>query len=147
MPIVFGLTLVRCVMSDVCEKLVVLALASENVDEAVGALRKARQMQPVGKLPVPDAPDWFEFQRERDAFIAERDAFEEERQDFQRRIFSTRKKKRSLKSRWRSFNRSAFQLRLPAGIAAFSLVFLAGTAHSQSSGGAIAWALSLCGLR
>ena len=133
-------------MSDVCEKLVALALSSENMDEAIAALRKARQMQPNGKLPIPEAPDWFEFQRERDAFIAERDAFEEERLEFQRRIFGTRKKKRSLKSRWRAFNRSAFQLRLPAGIATFGLVFLAGTAHSQSSSGPIAWALALCGL-
>lgn len=131
-------------MSDVCEKLVMLALASENVDEAVAALRKARKLQPDGKLQIALNPDWFEFNRERDAFLAEREAFEEERQEFQRRIFGTKKKKRSLKSRLRQLNRRVYHMRLPAGLATFGVVFLGNTAHGGSD--PIGWVLALCGL-
>ena len=111
-----------------CEKLVILALASENVDEAVAALRKARKIQPEGKLQALLSPDWVTSQRERDAFIAEHDAFEEERRTFQRNIFSKRKKV-SLRSRLRGISNTLFRLRRPVGVAAFCTAFVVNGAY------------------
>lgn len=78
-------------MSEVCEKLIRLALSSENIDEAVAALRKARKQQPEGKLQFSIDVEWNNLLSERDAFVQERDAFEAERQEYQRRVIAKEK--------------------------------------------------------
>lgn len=73
-------------MENVTAKLVSLALASENLDEAVSALKKARKHQPTGKLMMELDQDWAAMIQERDELRAEREEFEAERKAYQRRI-------------------------------------------------------------
>lgn len=73
-------------MLEKVDKLVQLALSTENVDEAIAAIKQARRMQPKGRLKADQSPDWSRFERERDQMRAERKAFEEERTAYHRRI-------------------------------------------------------------
>lgn len=95
------------------EKLVLLALATENVEEAVSALRKARQQQPKGKLQINIDQSWGDLRREREAFQAERDAFEAERRDYQKRILAG-EQERANRSAWRDLGAYALVLGKPA---------------------------------
>lgn len=76
------------VMDSRIEKLILLALASENAEEAVAALRKARKLQPTGKLDFMNDRRAAALVHEREKFNAEREAFEEERRTYQRRVMT-----------------------------------------------------------
>lgn len=110
------------------EKLVLLALASENVDEAVAALRMARQQQPTGKLTVNSDDSWEELHRERKEFRAERDAFEAERRDYQRRIIAG-DKERAERSAWRDLGAYALVLGKPAAAVVLAVGAIAGMGY------------------
>ena len=111
------------------EKLVLLALVSENVEEAVAALRKARQQQPKGKLQINIDQGWDDLRRERSAFQAERDAFEAERRDYQKRILSG-EQERADRNAWRDLGAYALVLGKPAA----ALLLVVGLATSMSAG-------------
>ncbi len=66
-------------MAPVAEKLVALALSTENVDEACAALRKARRVHPKGKLNVWMGPDLADLRRARLSAQTEREALAQER--------------------------------------------------------------------
>lgn len=135
-------------MSSVCEKLVVLALASENVDEACAALRKARKVQPDGKLQAILSPDWAAYHNERDALLADRDAFEEERREFQRAIFGSQKRKITWRGSVRAGSAGLFKLRYPAAVFVFAGSFLASGANRSGPehGEILSAALAVVGL-
>jgi len=73
-------------MCEKVDKLVLLALAAENTEEAMSALRHARKLQPKGKLNADQRPDWSKFECDRDALQTDRKIFEEERTAYHRRI-------------------------------------------------------------
>lgn len=121
-------------MSNKVEKLTLLLLASENVDEAISALKKARKLQPSGKLKADQSPDWFRFEEERDKMYAERKIFEEERTSYQRRILIA-DEKRNAKSQSLGQTMLAFggSLRKLAGYSVAASMLFGGVAYAMIS--------------
>ncbi|MFQ5622156.1 MAG: hypothetical protein ACE5FS_02050 [Paracoccaceae bacterium] len=74
------------------EKLTLLTLAAETVEEAIAALKQARILQPKGLLRVDQAAEREKFKYDRDLFDADRAAFEKERTAYHRRILNSEKK-------------------------------------------------------
>lgn len=126
-------------MDKKAEKLVMLALASENVDEAVAALRMARQQQPRGKLQLHLDQEWDRLMLERDKLKEERTAFEDERQTYQRGILIG-ERAAAARTGYAVLGEYARAVRKPAAAALLGLAILAGATYGAIASGGAAYA-------
>ena len=126
-------------MGNTTEKLVLLALASENVDEAVSALKKARKMQPTGKLEFSADVSHADFLQERRAFQKEREQFEKERREYQRSILAGQEE-RANRSKWQGLGDYAVVLAKPAAAIVLTVAILGGAGYGAVNYGGAAFA-------
>lgn len=119
-------------MSEKVDKLILLALSTENISEAVAAMRQARKMQPKGKLKADQSPDWDRFERERDQMRTDREVFEKERTAFHRRILLV-EENAARKLSAGTFARFGRSMRNIAGYTALTSMFFGGVAYAMIS--------------
>ena len=115
-------------MGNTTEKLVLLALATENVDEAISALKRARKIQPKGKLQFSLDVSQADLVRERMEFVTEREEFETERRDYQRRILAG-EKERANRTMMQGIGEYANVLAKPVATAVLTLAILGGAGY------------------
>ncbi|MXU64127.1 hypothetical protein [Oceanomicrobium pacificus] len=133
-------------MSDQVGKLVAVAISTENVEEAVSALRMARKKQPHGVLDADISPNWTKFHREKQELSDRVAAFEEERNAFLRRVTAEEDgKTRRGSGWWRTAPRKLAVLTILTGVTIAGTGYATGALNRDIPMSKFASVESICG--